>query len=113
VGDIFQKWHICNQSPTTRYATELSQTQHHAIRIKLLNAAFDQEFSDEDNAHAYGGVRVIAVADDQIMGHAALISRTITITGTPYRVGYVEGVAVWQDFTPRSGYWQSNNAPNY
>ena len=73
---------------------ELTHTQHDAIR-ELLNAAFDQEFSDEDNDHACGGVRVIAVDGDQIIGHAALISRTITIAGTPFCVGYVEGVAVW------------------
>ena len=72
---------------------QLNQTQHHAIRA-LLNTAFDQEFSDEDNDHACGGTRIIAVDGDQIVGHAALVDRTITIAGTPYTVGYVEGVAV-------------------
>ena len=72
---------------------QLTATQHHAIRA-LLDAAFDCEFSDEDNAHACGGVRVIASDGDQIVGHAALIARTVTIAGTPYTVGYVEGVAV-------------------
>lgn len=72
---------------------QLTTTQHHAIRT-LLDAAFDCEFSDQDNDHASGGVRIIAMDGDQIVGHAALIARTITIAGTPYRVGYVEGVAV-------------------
>ena len=70
---------------------ELSQIQHHAIRV-LLNSAFDQEFSDEDNHHAAGGTRVIAVDGDQIVGHAALVDRTITIAGTPNTVGYVEEI---------------------
>ena len=71
----------------------LDATQHHAIRV-LLNAAFDHEFSDEDNDHAAGGVRVIAMDGAQIVGHAAVVARTITIAGTPHTVGYVEGVAV-------------------
>lgn len=73
---------------------ELTAPQHHAIRA-LLDAAFDNEFSDADNDHANGGVRVIAVDGAQIVGHAALISRTIIIAGEAYTVGYVEGVAVW------------------
>jgi aminoglycoside 2'-N-acetyltransferase I len=79
-------YHIC-------YDHQLTTTQHHAIRA-LLDAAFECEFSDEDNDHAAGGVRVIAMDGDQIVGHAALIARTITIAGIPYTVGYVEGVAV-------------------
>ena len=80
----------------TCYDHQLTTTQHHAIRA-LLDAAFECEFSDEDNDHASGGVRVIASDGDQIVGHAALIARIITIAGTPYRVGYVEGVAVALD----------------
>ena len=73
---------------------ELNDAQHLAIRL-LMNAAFEEDFSDADDDHCNGGVRVIAMDGDQIIGHAALISRTITIAGTPYRTGYVEGVAVW------------------
>ena len=72
---------------------QLTATQHHAIRA-LLDEAFADEFSDEDNDHAAGGVRVIAMNGDQIVGHAALVARSITIAGTPHTVGYVEGVAV-------------------
>jgi len=72
---------------------QLDDTQHHAIRA-LLDEAFADEFSDEDNDHAAGGVRVIAMDGDQIVGHAALVARIITIAGTLHTVGYVEGVAV-------------------
>lgn len=72
---------------------ELNSTQFAAIRT-LLDAAFEHEFSDEDNNHANGGTRVIAMDGDQIVGHAAVIARTIMIAGTPHTVGYVEGVAV-------------------
>jgi aminoglycoside 2'-N-acetyltransferase I len=72
---------------------QLDDTQHHAIRA-LLDEAFADEFSDEDNDHAAGGVRVIAMDGAQIVGHAALVARSITIAGTLHTVGYVEGVAV-------------------
>lgn len=77
----------------TRRDHELDAAHLAAIRT-LLDEAFEHEFSDEDSDHANGGIRVIAVDGDQIVGHAAVISRTITIAGTSYTVGYVEGVAV-------------------
>jgi len=79
-------YHICRDH-------ELTAQQHAAIRA-LLDAAFENDFADEDNDHANGGVRVIASDGDHIVGHAALVARTITIAGTPYTVGYVEGVGV-------------------
>jgi aminoglycoside 2'-N-acetyltransferase I len=72
---------------------ELDASQLAAIRA-LLDAAFDNDFADEDNDHAAGGTRVIAMDGAEIVGHAALVARTVTIAGTPYTVGYVEGVAV-------------------
>jgi aminoglycoside 2'-N-acetyltransferase I len=75
---------------------ELTATQLTAIRA-LLDAAFDNDFADEDNDHAAGGTRVIAMNGAEIVGHAALVARTVTIAGTPYTVGYVEGVAVAPD----------------
>jgi aminoglycoside 2'-N-acetyltransferase I len=77
----------------TRRDHELDTTHLAAIRA-LLDEAFEHEFSDEDNDHANGGIRVIAVDGDQIVGHAAVVARTITIASTPHTVGYVEGVAV-------------------
>ncbi len=77
----------------TAYDHQLTATQHHAIRA-LLDEAFADEFSDEDNDHASGGVRVIAMDGALIVGHAVLVARTITIAGTACTVGYVEGVAV-------------------
>jgi aminoglycoside 2'-N-acetyltransferase I len=77
----------------TRRDHELDAAQFAAIRA-VLDEAFEFEFADEDNDHANGGIRIIALDGDQIVGHAALIARTITIAGTPYTAGYVEGVAV-------------------
>ncbi len=64
-----------------------------AIR-ELLDTAFDGDFSDADADHAAGGIRVLAVDGDTIIGHAALVGRQMQVNGVPLTVGYVEGVAV-------------------
>ena len=67
-----------------------------AIRA-LLDAAFESDFSDADADHAAGGIRVLAVDGDTIIGHAALVGRPMQVNGVPVTVGYVEGVAVHPD----------------
>ena len=67
-----------------------------AIRA-LLDIAFDGDFSDADADHAAGGIRVLAVDGDTIIGHAALVGRQMQVNGVPVTVGYVEGVAVHPD----------------
>jgi aminoglycoside 2'-N-acetyltransferase I len=67
-----------------------------AIR-ELLDIAFESDFSDADADHAAGGIRVLAVDGDTIIGHAALVGRQMQVNGVPITVGYVEGVAVHPD----------------
>jgi aminoglycoside 2'-N-acetyltransferase I len=67
-----------------------------AIR-ELLDTAFEGDFSDADADHAAGGIRVLAVDGDTIIGHAALIGRQMQVNGVTVTVGYVEGVAVHPD----------------
>jgi aminoglycoside 2'-N-acetyltransferase I len=67
-----------------------------AIR-ELLDTAFEGDFSDADADHAAGGIRVMAVDGDTIIGHAALIGRQMQVNGVAVTVGYVEGVAVHPD----------------
>lgn len=67
-----------------------------AIR-ELLDIAFDGDFSDADADHAAGGIRVLAVDGDTIIGHAALVGRQMQVNGVPVTVGYIEGVAVHPD----------------
>ncbi len=72
---------------------ELTAAQRTEIRA-LLDAAFDGDFSDDDADHAARGLRVLVYADEEIIGHAALIARSMTIDGRAHSVGYLEGVAV-------------------
>lgn len=62
-----------------------------AIRA-LLRESFGDGFTDEDWHHALGGRHVIA-SDGSLVGHAALVARTIEVGGRALRAGYVEGVA--------------------
>lgn len=59
----------------------------------LLDDAFDGEFADEDWAHTLGGWHAIVTDDEVLVAHAAVIERTLEVDATPYRTGYVEGVA--------------------
>jgi len=60
---------------------------------RLLNAAFEGEFSDDDWNHALGGVHVWVADADHVISHAAVIERTLVCSGEWLRVGYVEAVA--------------------
>lgn len=53
----------------------------------------DGEFEDNDWEHALGGWHVVVVEGDELLAHAAVVERTLHVAGTPFRTGYVEGVA--------------------
>lgn len=59
----------------------------------MLDAAFDSDFSDQDWAHAIGGVHVWLVESHNLISHASLVERTLVCSGRTLRVGYVEAVA--------------------
>ncbi len=61
---------------------------------ELWRRAFGGRFSDEDADHAYGGVHVLALDGDRLVGHASAVPRRIRFGDSPWRtVGYVEAVA--------------------
>jgi len=59
----------------------------------LLDAAFDGEFSDDDWDHAVGGCHIVAIENDSVIAHAAVVPRTLEIGEIPVHTGYVEAVA--------------------
>lgn len=59
----------------------------------LLDAAFDDAFTDDDWNHAIGGVHVYVIAAGGLMSHGSLVERTLMCSGIPLRVGFVEAVA--------------------
>lgn len=68
-----------------------------------LETAFDGDFTDEDWAHALGGVHVWVSDPQGLISHGSLVDRTILCAGQTLRVGYVEAVATAPAFR-RQGY---------
>ena len=54
-------------------------------------------FTDDDWAHALGGIHVLADDGGRIVSHASVVARDIHVGGRPLRTGYVEAVATAVD----------------
>jgi aminoglycoside 2'-N-acetyltransferase I len=59
----------------------------------LLDDAFADGFSEDDWAHTLGGTHVVALDGDDVVAHAAVVTRDLDIGERRWRAGYVEGVA--------------------
>ncbi|MBB5235076.1 hypothetical protein [Deinococcus budaensis] len=57
-----------------------------------LRALLGDDFSEDDWDHALGGLHTLAWLEGQLVGHAALVQRTLLVGDTPRRVGYLEAV---------------------
>src|SRR5215213_2935833 len=89
-------------STAVRRATTDELTAAEVIEIRgLLAVAFgddeDERFTDEDWAHAVGGVHVLVEDGGAIVAHGSVVERAIEIDGRPIRTGYVEAVATRPD----------------
>jgi aminoglycoside 2'-N-acetyltransferase I len=71
----------------------LDDSQIAAIR-EMLDEAFGGAFTNDDWQHALGGQHVLWRDRDQLVAHASVVPRTITIGDRTLRAGYVEAVAV-------------------
>lgn len=76
----------------TAPSTDLDSKALQAVR-RFLDAAFVGDFSDDDWAHALGGLHVWTSGGAGLLSHAALVERTLSCGGHALRVGYVEAVA--------------------
>ncbi|MBA2272982.1 MAG: GNAT family N-acetyltransferase [Actinobacteria bacterium] len=63
-----------------------------AIR-RLLDLAFDEDFSPEDWEHTIGGWHVVVAGGGSPLSHAAVVPRILEVAKRPLNAGYVEGVA--------------------
>lgn len=75
---------------------DLTTSEIASIR-DLMAAAFgsddDEAFTDDDWAHAIGGLHFVLEIDGEIVGHASVVERELHVGGRPLRTGYVEAVA--------------------
>lgn len=74
---------------------ELSEVELAELR-RVLDDAFDGEFTDDDWDHTIGGIHVLGI-DDGIAAHASVVPRRLVAGDRALRTGYVEGVATAPD----------------
>ena len=77
---------------------ELGEAERLALRA-LLDAAFEGDFSDDDWAHALGGVHALLseAGDGRLLAHASLVPRTLFVGARRIDAGYLEAVATRPD----------------
>lgn len=64
----------------------------------MLTAAFAGDFSETDSEHALGGMHALIWHHGAIIAHAAVVQRRLLYRGSALRCGYVEAVAVREDW---------------
>jgi aminoglycoside 2'-N-acetyltransferase I len=80
----------------TATTAELSAGELAALR-RLLFAAFGGRFDEHDWEHTLGGTHLLVLEADELVGHAAVVPRTLVAGERALRTGYVEGVATRGD----------------
>ncbi|MGA8543923.1 MAG: GNAT family N-acetyltransferase [Mycobacterium sp.] len=65
---------------------------------EMVNEAFAGEFTDADWDHALGGMHALIWHRGAIIAHGAVIQRRLLYRGAALRCGYVEAVAVREDW---------------
>ncbi len=65
---------------------------------RLLTDAYGGEFTDADWDHALGGMHAIIGHRGTLIAHAAVVQRRLFHRGAALRCGYVEGVAVREEW---------------
>jgi aminoglycoside 2'-N-acetyltransferase I len=72
------------------------ETRNGAHRMAI--DAFGDGFSETDWDHALGGMHALICHHGALIAHAAVVQRQVFYDGTPLRCGYVEAVAVREDW---------------
>jgi aminoglycoside 2'-N-acetyltransferase I len=65
---------------------------------EMVNDAFAGEFTETDWDHALGGMHALIWHRGAIIAHGAVVQRRLVYRGAPLRCGYVEAVAVREDW---------------
>jgi aminoglycoside 2'-N-acetyltransferase I len=76
--------------------SELTDAQKVELRAMLDDAFLGDDtggFDDHDWDHALGGTHFVLESGGQIVGHAAVVPRTLFVAAQPLDTGYVEAVA--------------------
>jgi aminoglycoside 2'-N-acetyltransferase I len=71
----------------------LSESELRELR-RLLDEAFEADFTEDDWQHALGGWHAIIESPDRLVAHAAAVERRLVVGAREFRTGYVEAAAV-------------------
>lgn len=77
----------------TRHTSELSQGEKQEV-LRLLQHVYGDDYTQADFACALGGLHFLLYEEHRLVGHVALIQRSIAVDGIPYKVGYVESMGI-------------------
>nr|WP_314265118.1 GNAT family N-acetyltransferase [uncultured Moellerella sp.] len=77
----------------TKHTSQLSSVEKEQI-YQLLFQVFEQGFSREDFDHTLGGIHILAYDNHQLIGHVAIVQRSVIVDCSPFRIGYLEGLGV-------------------
>jgi aminoglycoside 2'-N-acetyltransferase I len=75
-----------------------AETRQNAQQMVTEAFAGPTEFTDSDWDHALGGMHAIIAHRGALIALAAVVQRRLLYAGTSLRCGYVEGVAVREDW---------------
>jgi aminoglycoside 2'-N-acetyltransferase I len=97
--DVPGRAHVAIEVTTLRRVAtgDLSAAELSAIRALCDEAWNDpvEPFTDEDWAHALGGVHVLVGDAGEMLSHGSVVPRTLRTGGVDLATGYVEAVATW------------------
>ncbi|MCZ8379937.1 GNAT family N-acetyltransferase [Mycobacterium sp. CPCC 205372] len=73
----------------------------HRMVVDAFRGDPDGDFDDDDWEHALGGMHALIWHHGAIVAHGAVVQRRLIYRDTPLRCGYVEAVAVHEDWRGR------------
>ena len=82
---------------STQDVTSSELAAIHEMLIGAFGPDEEDRLTDDDWAHALGGMHFVLDLDEEIVTHAAVVERELHVDGRPLRTGYVEAVATAPD----------------
>jgi aminoglycoside 2'-N-acetyltransferase I len=79
------------------HTADLDDETREGARQMVIDA-FGGEFTDTDWEHSLGGMHALMSHHGALIAHAAVVQRRLLYRDTALRCGYVEGVAVREDW---------------
>lgn len=79
------------------HTADLDTEARQGVR-QMVTEAFAGEFTETDWEHTLGGMHALICRHGAIIAHAAVVQRRLCYRGDALRCGYVEGVAVREDW---------------